>query len=424
MLRGAHARTLARLTPWRRTYWAVFAANLIAAVGMMSFMPFFPALLRDLGVEDAELRMLWAGVLTGAAPLAAALMGPLWGTLGDRLGRKPMLLRALCAIAVFVGAMSLARGPWELLFLRLGQGCFSGFVPPSVTLVSIGVPRESQGRVTGSIQAAMPIGTILGPLVGARLQTLLGFQELFWFVSAAAGTGALLVAVFAHEDPILTGSIERFSPTSVLVGTARDLRRVFANPRIRGSMLALATAQFAVGATSPQLQLFVEELGVVDPERVVALTGWLFTATACAGVLATPLWGWLGDRVGHAGALVSATLATALALCGCSLVPGYAFLLAARSALGFVSPGVGVTSFGLAATETEEAKRGSVFGAVFSARALSLSLGAMAGGFLAREVGIRGLFLLSGAALGLVVLRVTSLGRRRSRLPSAADSPR
>ena len=174
---------------WRHTYWVVFVSNLITAVGMMSFLPFFPAILQDLGVVDPDARAAWSGVCFGAAPLAAAFMGPIWGSIGDRFGRKLMLVRALLAIAVFVGAMGLATSPWHLLFLRLGQGVFSGFVPPSITLVSVASPREIQGRVTGSLQAALPIGMILGPLAGNFIQAAHGLSASDVWVRSGQPSG-------------------------------------------------------------------------------------------------------------------------------------------------------------------------------------------------------------------------------------------
>ena len=71
---------------WRRTYWTVWTANLVTAIGMMSFLPFFPSLLEEMGLRDRDEIQLWAGIAFGAAPLSATFMSPIWGALGDRLG--------------------------------------------------------------------------------------------------------------------------------------------------------------------------------------------------------------------------------------------------------------------------------------------------------------------------------------------------
>ena len=130
---------------WKQTYWAVWVSNLVTAIGMMSFLPFFPGHLRALGVTDPASIATWAGVIYGTAPLSAALTAPIWGALGDRIGRRLMVLRSMLAITVFVGAMAFARSPLELFILRFLQGVFSGFLAPSMTLVSIVAPLEHTG---------------------------------------------------------------------------------------------------------------------------------------------------------------------------------------------------------------------------------------------------------------------------------------
>ncbi len=400
----------------------VFVANLITSIGMMSFLPFFPSILQELGVAEERARMVWAGVLFGAAPLAAAIMGPIWGSIGDRYGRKLMVVRALLAITLFVGAMGFARGPWVLLALRLGQGVFSGFIPPSITLVSIAAPRDLQGRVTSTLQAALPAGMILGPVFGHFVAELFGVTSVFFFVSGMAAASALLVALFAHEDASLLLTLERFSPTSSLhepqtsanprstLGPAAsmrallaealdDLRRLFANKNIRWALLILFAEQFGLGATNPLLEIHVENLLGVAPGEAADRTAWLFSALATVGVVATPLWGRLGDRIGHERALRASAISSGLLLGFHALAASYTALFALRVALGATTPGSNVAAFGVAALETEHDRRGGAFGAVFSARALAVSIGAMFGGALSSLVGIHGLFVLTGAGI-------------------------
>ena len=95
------------------------------------------------------------------------------------------------AITVFVGAMAFARTPWELLALRLMQGVFSGFVAPSLTLVSIGAPAHLQGRIAGSLQVAMGLGAVGGPLMGELLREAAGIGAVYLCVSLLSGSAAL-----------------------------------------------------------------------------------------------------------------------------------------------------------------------------------------------------------------------------------------
>jgi DHA1 family multidrug resistance protein-like MFS transporter len=386
-----------------RTYVVVWIANFLAAIGMMAFLPFFPSYLRGLGVPEANLS-LWAGLCMGAAPLAAALMGPVWGALGDRFGRKPMVLRALFGLVVFVGLMSLARTPVELLVLRIGQGVFSGFLPPSVTMVTMSFPSGRGGRIAGGLQAAMASGAILGPLFGSLFRETFEARFLFLATASLCAVGGLLVLVFTRE-PLAAGGR--------LIGdvAAPGLRDLFGDlfvrlfsmlkkPRLGLALGFLFAAQFGIGATNPQLELFVGQLEPgISADLVGRHTAWLFSAMALCGVFAMPFWGRVGDRFGHGRVLLMAAGMAGLALCLSGLAPGYWTLFGGRVLLGLFASGLGPAAFGLVALVTPREEQGAANGAVFSSRALAMATSSMLGGFFVGAVGMRALFLAGGVAL-------------------------
>ncbi|MBM3984293.1 MAG: multidrug efflux MFS transporter, partial [Planctomycetes bacterium] len=180
--------------PARRTFQLVWLNNFVTAIGMMGFLPLFPLLLRDLGLRDDAAVKAWSGVLVGAAPLTAAFMGPVWGVVGDRIGRKPMMVRANLAITLFVGLMAFARTPGQLLALRLLQGVFSGFIAPSITLVSVSTPLQRQGHVTGLLATAVVAGSLVGPTLGGLVADHAGFAAVFAGCAALSSLAAALVA--------------------------------------------------------------------------------------------------------------------------------------------------------------------------------------------------------------------------------------
>ncbi|MHC4263025.1 MAG: MFS transporter [Planctomycetota bacterium] len=393
-----------------RTYWAVWFANLIAAVGMMSFIPFFPSVIEDLGVTDRGDVMLWAGACQGGAPLMAALMGPLWGALGDRFSRKLMVVRSLGALALFVGLMSLARSPLELLALRMMQGVFSGFLPPSITLVSVGVPKDRQGRLAGNLQTAMAAGAIVGPLLGGYLVPTYGVDSMFAAVSIFTGLGTLIVALFAVEQRTAAeleakaarGAQSASGLAPVFQSLARDLAALWINPRTRAMLILLFVTQFGIGATNPQLELYVRDLvGIASKTPPEELTGFVFTAMAVTNVIAMPIWGRVGDRVGHLRALTLAAVWSAVALLLNAVAPDYPTMVATRIALSSGGAAIGPCAFALVAAEAVEHRRGASFGAVFSSRTFAMASSATLGGFIAQAITIRGLFAVAGAALGI-----------------------
>jgi DHA1 family multidrug resistance protein-like MFS transporter len=412
---GRGPRGAAENAGWKRTFWAVWVANCATTLGLQSFLPFFPTQLEQLGVVGYGLIAVWTGAIFGAAPLTAALMGPVWGALGDRGSRKAMVLRSMFATALFVGLMGFARTPFELLLLRIGQGAFAGVIAPSVTLVSIGAPRASQGAIAGRLQTALAAGAIVGPLLGAYAHSMAPLRSLYFGVAGLALGAGLLVAFFAVEQRAQP-QLERrrsargwTSALGLLLRAKREADAAWSNDQLRAAMVLAFWIQFAISATAPQMELYVRELVVGDAALVHAFTGALFTAMALSSLLATAPWGQLGDRVGHRRALVACALVSALALLAHALAPTVIALLAARIALGAASAGSVPCAYGVAAQETSTDRRGAAMGIVFSARALAIAIAALAGGWLSPVVGLRGLFALSA-----FVLCAAALAARRA----------
>lgn len=395
---------------WRRTFWVVFVANLVSGTGLMSFLPYFPTLLEKLGLHDERAIAAWSGILFGVAPLAAAFSGPLWGSVGDRYGRKLMVVRSLFGLALFVGLMTYARTPWQLLALRIAQGCFSGYMPPSLTLVSVSAPRDRAGQVTSWIQTASTLGTILGPMLGVALIRFFDVHALFTATGLGAGASGVLVLLFAREDASGRATVGSFAAGDVLRTAWRDLVLLAGNRSVRAAMALYAAVHFALGATQPLTEFLVEAVWRGDAGEVERLTGVLFSVLAVTAILATPVWGWAGDRFGHRSALRVASISSSLALLAHALAPSYAWLLVTRILFGLASPGASASAFGLAATTTGREQRGAAMGAVFSARSLALAAGSFLGGSLTGLVDIRTTFALAGATIALALL----VGRARA----------
>ena len=404
------------MSSWKRTYWVVWVANLVTAIGMMSFLPFFPAHLAELGVPEEDIP-LWAGVIFGAAPLVASIMTPIWSALGDRYGRRLMTVRAMIAITVFVGAMALATEAWQLLALRLGQGCFSGFIAPSITLVSVVAPARRQGSVAGSLQTALALGSVIGPLLGGVMIVSYGLESIFAGVACASFFSACLVWFLAKENAEDRLVVERgLTPLEILRSSLHDLAEVWRNPALRDGLNLLFWMILGIGASNPLLLLFVEELGA-GPERAEFLVGLLFSFAAGVNLVAMPLWGKLGDRFGHALALRRCSVLVFLSLLLHAFTPSLTGLFVLRFFLAGALAGASPLAYGLTATEIPVVHRGSAMGAVFSARTLAFSISAMVGGFASYLIGIRGLFLAGALILLMALIRGsrTEASQQRSR---------
>jgi DHA1 family multidrug resistance protein-like MFS transporter len=277
-----------------------------------------------------------------------------------------------------------------------------------VTLVSVVAPSDRQGQVAGSLQTAVALGAVIGPALGGLLGPAIGLDLLVLSVAAASAVGALCVLAFAQEDAGQRQQREVHASFKGLArGTLRDLAQIWQNPRMRGALTLIFVLQFGLGATNPLLELHVGDLAGATGAEAARLTGALFSVMALVNIVGLPLWGRFGDRRGHSRGLTICALSSAAALALHGLAPWLWLLFVARALLGGPVAGISPLAFGLAATEIAVERRGGAIGAVFSARTLALSTSAMAGGYLSRFVGIRGLFLCGAAlvALSLINLR-------------------
>jgi EmrB/QacA subfamily drug resistance transporter len=175
------SRTTSVLAPFA----AVVLAMLPGVLDQTMLATGLPVIAGELGrISDVS----W--VVT-AYVVAAAAATPLWGKLGDRLGRKRMLELAL---AGFVGASALcgaAQDMTQLIVLRLVQGTTAGGLM-ALAMAAVGdlvSPRE-RGRYQGYIAATFAVATIVGPLLGGALVEGPGWRWVF-LVNLPVGLVAL-----------------------------------------------------------------------------------------------------------------------------------------------------------------------------------------------------------------------------------------
>lgn len=407
---------------WQRNFRVVWIANFLTAVGMTTFLRLFPLHLLESGVTDERAVKLWSGALVAAAPFTAAFMGPIWGALGDRIGRKPMLLRANAAITLFVGLMWFAHSPWLLLLLRLGQGCFSGFIAPAMTLVSVAAPPERQGRVAGLLHTSVLAGNMVGPWLGGTIGDHFAYRHAF-LVCAALSALALALIQFAVEEvasprpAARVGAGEARRSPSVAASFRRllaDAREFLAPGPLRTMVAGVFLVRGAATLPDPVLALYVPSLAGSRPGREGSDTGWAAAATALATLLVTAVWGRRGDERGHARQLLLCSVAAALLLAPQAAVGHVLQLYALAFAAGVFLGGVLPSAYGVAARLSPVERRGAANGFMFSAIGLSNAIGPLLGGLLGVWIGVRALFAVAAAVM---LCGSAWLWRRRQQFP-------
>jgi MFS transporter, DHA1 family, multidrug resistance protein len=185
---------------WKKNLIIVWVCQFLAMVGMSAVVPFLPLFVRDLGVTELNETALWSGLVFAGPFFISFFLTPVWGSMGDKYGRKIMTLRAVFGLAIAQLLIGFSQNVNHLFLLRLLQGALSGFLPAAMALIASNTPEEKTGYALGLLQSSTAAGTILGPLIGGVLSDLFGFRFVFFCVAGLLFITGILVLIFVKEE--------------------------------------------------------------------------------------------------------------------------------------------------------------------------------------------------------------------------------
>jgi MFS family permease len=115
------------------------------------------------------------------------------GSAADRLGRRPVVIPSMAALAILVSTLGLAPNPLILGGLMAFLGVASGYagVPPGAMLADV-APGERTGTAVGLFRFAGDVGFVLGPLVAGFAASAFGFRIAFWIAAIPIALGLIL----------------------------------------------------------------------------------------------------------------------------------------------------------------------------------------------------------------------------------------
>ena len=160
------------------------------AVSFGIVAPVLPDLIRALAAVDIARAALIGGLMTSVYGLAQFLLSPLVGALGDRFGRRPVILTVL--VALVVDSLLLAVAPsvaWLFVGRFVAGGLGAVFAPAQALVADVTAPDE-RAAAFGTLGAAFGVGFVVGPAIGGLLA---GFGLRVPFLAAAALAAAVLV---------------------------------------------------------------------------------------------------------------------------------------------------------------------------------------------------------------------------------------
>lgn len=331
------------------------------------------------------------GLAVGAFAFSAVLIRPLVGPIGDRRGRRLLIVLGAAIVAFSVAGYVFADSLSLLLALRLlsgvGEACF---YVGAASVVNDLAPEERRGEALSYFSLALYLGLTIGPIIGESVFEAFDGFDAAWLVAAlSAGIAALLGLIVPDTRP--EGSHENefrwFHPAGILPGTV------------------LAASIWGLGGFATFIPLYALSLGMSGSRMV-------FVAFSVVVLLVRSLGARLPDVLGPARA---ARMALSLQATGLVIMGAW------QEVFGLF---VGVIVFGLgqalafpalmtmAIRSAKPTERSAVVGTFTAFFDLSFGIGAVTLGAVSSVFGYGGAFI-SAAFVALGGLAMLAVRARR-----------
>jgi MFS family permease len=386
--RGEMARTEARPTLFTRAFLTVAVAELAYFTADGVLLPALPRYVEGpLGGGD-----IGVGLVIGAFSVSAFFLRPWAGRIGDRQGRRILMVAGGSIFAVSVVGYLVATSIPVLAAMRLLTGVgealfFVGALSANVDLA----PPERRGEAFSFASLALYIGIGAGPFIGEAVIETWGFRAA-WLV--AIGLALMAVALSLRlpsmkpEGPELSERHRLVHPAGLLPG------------------VVLLAAIWGMAGYLAFVPLYALDLGMGGAGLVLGLFSGIVVVIRSVGAR-------IPDRIGASRATRIALVLSASGLTMIGLWRTPAGLVA-----GTIVMAVGVALFtpalfSVAVEGIPANERGAVMGTTSAFLDLAFGLGPATLGFVAAGIGRPGTFLAGGivALAGLVVVVATGLGR-------------
>lgn len=362
---------------------AALLAELAYAILNLSAMPIYVA--KGLHLFP------YYGYIFGMFLATEAVSRPALGALGDRIGRKPLMVTAPAITAVTSYLTILVGGPMAVPIL-MGLRAIDGLGSSALWMnafASIGdiVGEKHRSAAMSVLNVTYMGGMALGFLLGGAANDYFHTLHASFYLASILFILAFLVMLifFPHEKPHhvelhLGEAISRLHPVSGAKARFQAFTRwmggIFASFSEVPDMVVMAIVTFlGMGMLTPIVKLYgFDHLGLKETDFGLAVA----PIAAAMGIAAVPL-GHLGDRFGKATAVCWGLLASSLAMWVLALFRSLYLAGAAGILIGLGFTVAFPAWNALVISSTDPRRRGEVLGAVGFAQGLAAMAGTLLG---------------------------------------------
>ena len=324
------------------------------------------------------------GVAVGAFAVGAVILRPFAGRIGDRIGRRPLIIGGAAIVAVSILMYLLATSLPLLIGFRLFGGIGeAAFFVGAATMITDLAPVERRGEAISYWSVAVYGGLAFGPIIGEAVHTAWGYDAV-WLVGAALAGVSMVLGLLTRE-------------------TRPDVEPAVGVPLLHRAAIAPGTMMFLglipLAGYTAFLKLYGATVGLNDVGGFFLLYGGLVLGVRVFGAR-------LPDRLGPLRGGTIALGGAAVAMIVIAAWPTVPGLIVGTIVFSLGMSMMYTNLMTLALVGVDEAQRAAVVGTFSTFFDLSQGLGALIVGVVASATSYRGGFIAGAvfAVAGLALL--------------------
>ncbi len=180
----------------KRSLILLYFTLVIILMGFGVLIPLEAFLVEKFGASGQAL-----GALLALHALCQLLFSPIWGSISDSVGRKPILMIGAIGNAAALVMFGLSTHLWMLFVARALSGTFAAAtMPTALAYIGDSTSKEDRGGGMGVIGAAFGTGMVLGPGIGGWLGA--NSLSLPFFVTGALSLLAAVLVFFILPESL------------------------------------------------------------------------------------------------------------------------------------------------------------------------------------------------------------------------------
>ncbi|MBI2246711.1 MAG: MFS transporter [Armatimonadetes bacterium] len=380
----------------------------LAELGFATVIPLLPLYLTERLGASVKL----VGAVVASFALVETVFKTAWGSLADRIGRRPTMIAGLVLSSLAPLVMSVLRVPILFIPLRLVDGIGSSALWPSASaIIADTSPPDGRATAMGALNMWFLAGLALGPALGLYVVGFTGnYASGFYLASFLLATSALvgigtLRGVPDHGAAAPTGTVVGYHGVAPKPHFSDVVESARLSPLLFVMFMVAFVQMFAVGLLAPIMVIYAKRV-IGLPEHLI---GTLFLLLVLSVAAASVPAGRLADTKGKRRTVAGGMVLGSAGMWVLQSTPSLGVLTVGAIMLGGSYALASPAWHALVSRLAPPGRIGLAMGASQTAEGLGLVLGPLLGGVLWDALGHRAPFVAAAILLtaGTVVLLIS-----------------